>query len=83
MSPITKQMSCAEVVALVTDYLEGRLSWRERRRFQRHLSGCDGCTGYLAQMKQVIATLGHLPEEAIPQPALDELLVAFRDFHRD
>jgi len=82
MSPIAKQMSCAEVVALVTDYLEGRLSWGERRRFHRHLTGCDGCTAYLAQVKQVIRTLGHLPPEAIPQRALDELMAAFRDFHR-
>jgi hypothetical protein len=83
MSPIVKEMSCAEVVALVTDYLEGRLSWRERLRFGRHLAGCDGCSGYLAQMKQVIETLGHLPQEAIPPQALDELTLAFRDFHRD
>jgi anti-sigma factor (TIGR02949 family) len=82
MSPIAKQMSCAEVVALVTDYLEGELSWRERRRFRRHLEGCDGCTTYLAQMERVIETLGHLPQGAIPPPALDRLIVAFRDFHR-
>jgi anti-sigma factor RsiW len=82
MSPIVKAISCAEVVALVTDYLEDRLSWRERLRFRRHLGDCEGCTAYLAQMKQVIDTLGHLPQEAIPQRALDELIVAFRDFHR-
>jgi anti-sigma factor RsiW len=82
MSPIVKEMSCAEVVALVTDYLEGRLSWRERLRVRTHLAGCDGCSGYLAQMKQTIATLGRLPQEEIPQPVLDELMVAFRDFHR-
>ena len=78
-----EQMTCAELVMLVTDYLEGALSWRERRRFRRHLKACPPCTGYLAQIKQVIDTIGELPEEKIPQPALDELMVAFRDFHRD
>jgi anti-sigma factor RsiW len=82
MSPIVKQMTCAEVVALVTDYLEGELAWRERRSFRRHLEGCDGCTTYLAQMETVVETLGHLPRGAIPPVALDRLMVAFRDFHR-
>jgi anti-sigma factor RsiW len=76
-------MTCADLVMLVTDYLEGNLSWSERRRFKRHLKACPPCAGYLAQMKQVIETMGGLPEEKIPQPAMDELMTAFRDFHRD
>ena len=31
-------IACQEMVELVTDYLEGGLSWRERRRFERHIA---------------------------------------------
>jgi anti-sigma factor RsiW len=78
-----EQMSCAELVALVTDYLEGSLSWRERRRFRKHLKACPPCGHYLAQMKQVIESIGELSEDAIAPAAMDELMTAFRDFHRD
>ena len=37
-------LTCAQVVELVTDYLEGGLSEADRARFEAHLSGCDGCT---------------------------------------
>ena len=33
-------MSCREFVELVTEYLEGTLSWRQRRRFEKHLAAC-------------------------------------------
>jgi anti-sigma factor RsiW len=78
-----EQMSCAELVALVTDYLEGSLSWRERRRFRRHLKACEPCRGYLAQMKQVIESMGELSEDSLPPAAMDELMTAFRDYNRD
>ena len=31
MSLLAEQLTCAEVVTLVTDYLDGALTWRERR----------------------------------------------------
>ena len=33
-------LSCQELVELVTDYLDGALPARERRRFERHLETC-------------------------------------------
>jgi len=78
----SSQISCQEMVELVTDYLAGSLSRRSRRRFERHLAGCEGCTTYVEQMRETVAALGRLPEEEIPPGALDELLVAFRDWKR-
>ena len=46
------ELVCIEVVELVTDYLEGALSRRDTRRFDRHLAGCAHCTEYLAQMRR-------------------------------
>ena len=76
------EMSCEEMVALVTDYLEGSLSARDRRRFRKHLKACEACVEYVGQMELVIETMGVLPEEEIPTPVLDELMVAFRNYRR-
>ena len=51
------------MVELVTDYLEGRLSRSERRRFEQHLSACDGCTAYVEQMRLTLRALGKLEEK--------------------
>jgi anti-sigma factor RsiW len=71
-------LACIEVVELVTDYLEGRLPARERRRFEEHLTACDGCDAYLEQMRQTIAVTGRLREEDVPLELEERLLVAFR-----
>ena len=75
------ELTCRELVELVTDYLEGALPRRERRRFERHIARCDGCTAYLEQLRVTIAMLGTLTEDDVPAPARDELLAAFRDWH--
>jgi predicted anti-sigma-YlaC factor YlaD len=70
---------CREFVELVTDYLEGVLPDAQRARFEAHLAECEGCTGYLEDMRRLIGTLDRVPEPA-PDPATREaLLSAFRD----
>ncbi len=76
----TPGLTCREFVELVTDYLEGALPPEERRRFEEHLSLCDGCDIYLHQMRQTIEALGQLPEESLSPQAQDELLRLFRDW---
>jgi anti-sigma factor RsiW len=71
-------MPCNELVALVSDYVEGRLPPRDVKRFDDHLEICDGCRTYLAQMRATIDALGHLPEESITPEARDALLEALR-----
>ena len=73
------ELSCAEVVELVTDYLEGRLSSEERLRFDEHVSGCDGCVAYLEQMRATIATTGRLRQSDLPPELEERLLETFRD----
>ena len=73
-------IACQEMVELVTDYLEDGLSWRERRRFERHIAGCDGCSAYLEEMRRTLRVLGRLDEETISPEARDALLHAFRDW---
>ncbi len=74
------ELSCQELVELVTDYLEDALTSGERARFEAHLAGCKGCTNYLQQMWATIRVLGQLTEETIEPQARDELLHLFRDW---
>jgi anti-sigma factor RsiW len=77
-TPDVQQLTCKELVELVTDYLEGALSLSDRRRVDEHLATCPYCQIYLEQMRQTIRALGHLPEKAIPPEALEALLARFR-----
>ena len=73
-------MDCNQLVELVTEYVEGRLDDAEATRFSTHLDECEGCRVYLDQMRQTIATLGHLPPETLTPEAERDLLIAFRDW---
>lgn len=73
-----EQLSCRELVELVTDYLEGALSAEERLRFEEHIGPCDGCRVYLEQMRRTILLLGHLREDVLSPEAESTLLEAFR-----
>jgi anti-sigma factor RsiW len=71
-------LSCRELVELVTDYLEAKLSTEDRTRFEMHLTYCDSCRTYVRQMRQVVDGAGKLTEETIDPRARDALLAAFR-----
>lgn len=59
---------CQQLVELVTDYLEGALSRRDRKRFEQHLAGCPHCPEYLAQMRATIDLTGRItPDDLTPQ----------------
>ena len=73
-----RPLTCQELVELVTSYVEGELPRRDRRRFEAHIAGCDGCTAYLEQMRETIRVTGRIEPESLPPPARDELLEAFR-----
>jgi anti-sigma factor RsiW len=73
-------MDCAELVELITAYLEGQLDPATERRFVAHLAECDGCDRYLDQIRWTIRALGHLPAQRLDGVARDRLLAAFRDW---
>ncbi|HSU97116.1 MAG TPA: zf-HC2 domain-containing protein [Gemmatimonadaceae bacterium] len=77
-TPAYQELTCKELVELVTDYLEDSLSTIERRRFDEHLSTCPFCQIYLDQIRQTSHILGHLKEEEMPREAIETLLGHFR-----
>ena len=70
---------CREFVELVTDYLEGALPERDRVRMEAHLAECDGCSGYLEDMRRLVGSLNQTPEPPPNPETRDALLRAFRD----
>ena len=78
MDYLAGRMTCVEFVEMVTDYLEGSMSFWMRVRFHLHLGLCFGCRVHLKQMRQTIQTLGRLPETPAPPEVRDGLLRRFR-----
>jgi anti-sigma factor RsiW len=72
------EMSCRELVEVVTGYLEGTLPARDRERLEAHLEVCRYCVEYVEQMRRTIGALGTLGVEPIAPETRDELLAAFR-----
>jgi len=56
-------LACAELVELVTTWLDDALSDSDRARFEAHLAACDDCATFVAQFRETIAALGTLPAE--------------------
>ncbi len=82
MTEIAEQLSCQELVELVTDYLDGALPPAERARFDAHIAGCDGCRAYIEQIRVTIALTGTIGPEQLDPAAEEALLEAFRDWKR-
>lgn len=74
----TSELTCRELVELVTEYLEGTLPDAVRARFDAHLKECPHCQTYLEQMRQTITVLGRLNEDTIDPDVREELLRRFR-----
>jgi len=75
-------MSCRDLTELVTDYMEGRMSFMQRLSFQIHVGMCKPCREYLRQMKLTVDSVGGLAAEQklppMPPEVQDELLSRFR-----
>jgi predicted anti-sigma-YlaC factor YlaD len=74
----TTELTCREMVELVSDYLEGALADHDRALFEQHLVLCDGCTAYLDQMRRTVALVGRLRDQVLGLPSRDRLLETFR-----
>ena len=73
-----RRLVCRHAVELVTDYLEGALSSRDRERFEAHLADCPHCAEYLAQMRITIETVGRIEPDSLAPEVGDELVRLYR-----
>jgi anti-sigma factor RsiW len=82
MRLLPSPLVCQQAVELMSDYLDGSLSRRDRRRLDAHLALCDACTAYLEQLRVTIAASGVVSiNELDPEvlQTLTELFERFRD----
>jgi anti-sigma factor RsiW len=73
-----KDIVCQEAVELVTDYLEGTLTRRERRRLEAHLRACPNCAAYLEQIKMTIELAGTIEPDDLSSEAQADLIELYR-----
>ncbi len=71
-------MKCQELVELVTEYFEGKLSDPDREQLEAHLADCDDCTHYVAQMRKTIDLVSTRAANSVDGATVDHLLATFR-----
>jgi predicted anti-sigma-YlaC factor YlaD len=79
---IEPEITCHELVELVTDYLEEAMAPAERARLELHLARCRPCRHYLDLMRKTIDVVGEIPEESVTPEAREDLLEVFRAWKR-
>jgi predicted anti-sigma-YlaC factor YlaD len=81
-TPEKTDLTCRELVDLVTDYLDGALPVADSLDFERHLVWCSWCRDYLDQMRTTIELTGSPDYFEPASPLREQLLDAFRDWKR-
>lgn len=70
-------ITCRQLVEVITDFLEGALPVEERDVIERHLAMCAWCETYLDQVRHTLTVVGRLREDDVPPPMLDALAHLF------
>ncbi|MBG0838751.1 anti-sigma factor family protein [Ectopseudomonas toyotomiensis] len=72
-------LTCKELVAHSSDYLDGQLTLRQRLAVRAHLAMCGNCRRFIRQMKLTQAVIRQMPENELPElDALAERLAQDR-----
>jgi anti-sigma factor RsiW len=74
---------CRDAVELVSDYLDGTLSRRDRRRLEKHLAACDACQAYVEQVRATVAASGRVAPEDLPDDVVEGLVNLFRQYRSE
>ena len=78
----SKDLTCKEVVELVSDYLEHALLPEVQKQVEKHVGECPGCTIYLEQIQKTIVMLRGLAEESVFPETKQQLLEVFRGWKK-
>jgi RNA polymerase sigma-70 factor, ECF subfamily len=71
-------LHCGEVLAELTEHLEGRLSRVQSLQMEEHLSGCDGCRRLGDEILGVVHALREMPEEPLAHEVEERLQAQLR-----
>ncbi len=78
-----EDLTCQELVEIVTEYLEGGLTDAEREQFEGHVAACGGCADYVDQIRTTIDLVGRVTVDDLSDATKQTLLAAFRDWKRE
>lgn len=81
--PQGHDITCAEAVGLVTDYLDGTLSREGRVRFEAHLAECDNCAEHVRQIQVTVAAAGRVREDDLDPRVRQDLMNLYRRWRGD
>ncbi len=73
-----KDIVCQQAVELVTEYLEGSLSRRDRRRFEAHVRACPNCRAYVEQIRMTIELTGAVEPDDLTAEARRDISDLYR-----
>ena len=76
------ELSCQQVVELVTDYLENSLLPGMHKRLEEHVAECPGCENYIEQMQLTIDMLHQIARESVFPATKQGLLQLFHDWKK-
>lgn len=74
-------LTCKELVAHSSDFLDGQLTLRQRIAVRAHLAMCGNCRRFIRQMKLTQAVIRQMPEGELPE--LEALSERLAQTHRD
>jgi anti-sigma factor RsiW len=74
------ELTCARIVEIATEYLDGALPLEDRTRFEQHLVFCQACARYLRQLRETGRLARKIPPEDVPDDVCTGLLHLFRDW---
>jgi mycothiol system anti-sigma-R factor len=66
-------LRCSEVLAGLSDYLDGELSPDTLARVELHLAGCDNCARFGGEMGAMVAAVRAQLQDAAPSEVRDRL----------
>ncbi len=77
---MSTELDCIELVELVSDYLEDRLSPTDRLRFEDHLTICEGCVANVEQIRKTVRALNETSGESLSPEVSERILGLFKDW---
>lgn len=76
--PADDDLSCRELVEVITDYFDGAMSDGQRARLERHLGECSGCQAVVSQFRTTIEVTGRLTEDQVSEEQREAMRDVFR-----
>lgn len=70
----SQSVVCQQLVAMVTDYLEGDLDPTARSAVEQHLTLCEHCTGYVEQVQRMLELTAN-PDPAPQSPPVTDAML--------